>query len=218
MADADHVAASFASVHATMSHLGADADPAEVLEALTRLRELRDDLADWEPTLVEAAREQGASWAELAPALGVSSRQAAERRYLRLKPNEDDPGMTGEQRIQATRDERASERALTNWARDNAANLRALAGQVAALDGADGLDRLDDSTRASVERIHDALGEDDTTALLDPLTSAGAGLSKDHPRLARLISDLGEQAGAVRQAIQRRTGTRRPAAPEEEGS
>jgi hypothetical protein len=198
----DDVAASFESVRTTLSHLGNGAEPAELLEALTTLRELRDDLAGWEPALIEAARDSGASWAELAPALGVASRQAAERRYLRLKPNDDDPGMTGEQRIQATRDERASERALADWARDNAANLRALAGQVAALND------LDASTRASVERIHDALGEDDTTALLDPLTSAGEGLRKDLPRLARLISDLGEQAGAVRNALQRRT--RRP--------
>jgi hypothetical protein len=195
----DDIAASFDAVRTTLSHLDAGAETAELIEALTTLRELRDDLAGWEPTLIEAARDRGASWAELAPALGVASRQAAERRYLRLKPNEDDPGMTGEQRIQAARDERASERALADWARDNAANLRALAGQVAALDG------LDDSTRESVERIHDALGEDDTTALLDPLTRAGEELRKDHPRLARLISDLGEQAGAVRDALQRRT-------------
>lgn len=206
MPETEDVATAFAAVRSTMGRLDTEAEQAEVLEALVRLRELRDELAGWEPTLIQVARDRGASWAELAPALGVASRQAAERRYLRLKPNEDDPGMTGEQRIQATRDERASERALADWARDNAANLRALAGQVAALDD------LDDETLASVERIHSALGENDTTALLDPLTRAGEGLSKDHPRLARLISDLGEQAGAVRQAIQRRTGTRRPVA------
>ncbi|WP_020386887.1 hypothetical protein [Kribbella catacumbae] len=207
------VAWSLASVHATMSRLDTGADPAELIEALARLRELRDELTGWEPTLIHAARARGASWAQLAPALGVASRQAAERRYLRLKPNEGDPAMTGEQRVQAARDERASERALADWARDNAANLRALAGQVAALDG------LDDPTKASVQRIHDALGKDDTTALLDPLTRAGEGLGQDHPRLARLISDLGEQATAVRHAIQRRTGARRPAAQpsEEEG-
>jgi hypothetical protein len=182
-ADSD-ISASFESVRTTLSHLDGHAEPAELLKALTTLRELRDDLARWEPTLIEAARESGASWAELAPALGVASRQAAERRYLRLKPNEDDPGMTGEQRIQATRDERANDRALADWARDNAANLRALAGQVAALDG------LDDTTKASVERIHDALGEDDTAALLDPLSRAGEDLRKDHPRLAKLIRNV----------------------------
>jgi hypothetical protein len=195
----DDIAASFESVRTTLRRLDDGVEVAELLNSLSTLRELRDEVACWEPTLIEAARDGGASWAELAPALGVASRQAAERRYLRLKPNEDDPGMTGEQRIQATRDERASERALADWARDNAANLRALAGQVAALDG------LDDSTRASVEQLHNALGKDDTSALLDPLARAGEDLRKDHPRLARLISDLGEQASAVRNALQRRT-------------
>ncbi len=207
------VSSSLASVHATMTKLHTGAEPDELIEALARLRELRDELIAWEPTLIHAARAQGASWSQLAPALGVASRQAAERRYLRLKPNEDDPAMTGEQRVQAARDERASERALADWARENAANLRALAGQVAALDG------LDDPTKQSVQRIHDALGKDDTAALLDPLTQAGVGLGQDHPRLARLISDLGDQASAVRQAIQRRTVARRPAVQrsEEEG-
>jgi hypothetical protein len=37
------------------------------------------------------------------------------------------------------------------------------------------------------------------------LARAGEDLRKDHPRLARLISDLGEQASAVRNALQRRT-------------
>src|ERR1700759_2917725 len=55
------------------------------IAALTALRELRGVLAGWEPELVEAARAAGVSWALLAPALGVTSRQAAERRYLRTR-------------------------------------------------------------------------------------------------------------------------------------
>src|SRR4051812_4020457 len=55
------------------------------LTALTALRHLRDHLDGWEPQLVAAARADGASWAELAPAMGVASRQAAERRYLRIR-------------------------------------------------------------------------------------------------------------------------------------
>jgi len=35
--------------------------------------------------LIGAARAAGISWAELAPAMGVTSRQAAERRYLRVR-------------------------------------------------------------------------------------------------------------------------------------
>src|SRR3954453_13343650 len=99
----DDVARSFECVRTTLGRLDQGVEATELLQALSTLRELRDDLTRWEPTLIEAARDRGASWAELAPALGVASRQAAERRYLRLKPNEDDPALTGEQRILAIR-------------------------------------------------------------------------------------------------------------------
>ncbi|MEU8222445.1 hypothetical protein AB0B82_07360, partial [Kribbella sp. NPDC048915] len=108
---------------------------AAVLAALTELRRVQDQLQAWEPLLIGAARERGASWAAIAPALGVASRQAAERRFLRLNPHATDPdGMTGEQRVQAARDRRAGERAVAQWARDNAARLRRLAAQITALD------------------------------------------------------------------------------------
>src|SRR5258708_27073365 len=58
----------------------------QVLAVLTLLRELRTEIAGWEPQLIEAARALNTSSADLAPALGVASRQAAERRYLRLRP------------------------------------------------------------------------------------------------------------------------------------
>jgi hypothetical protein len=166
----------------------------EVLEALVVLRELRERLSRWEPKLIEAARESGASWTQLAPALGVASRQAAERRYLRLNPHASDPGLTGEQRVQAARDRRAGDRAVADWARDNAADLRRLAGQVAALDG------LDSQTQASLDAVHDALGDNDSAALLAPLAEAGPHLSKHHPGLADRISELGARAGEVRQS------------------
>ncbi|PJT47963.1 type III effector protein, partial [Streptomyces albidoflavus] len=62
---------------------GGGAGAEDVLASLLLLRQLREQLAVWEPGLVETAREAGASWAELAHPLGVASRQAAERRYLR---------------------------------------------------------------------------------------------------------------------------------------
>jgi len=65
-------------------------DPGRILAALAGLRHLRDQLDEWEPLLIGAARANGASWAELAPALGVASRQAAERRYLRLRQSDQD--------------------------------------------------------------------------------------------------------------------------------
>ena len=173
---------------------GAGASPDELLEALVRLRGLRERLAEWEPQLIEAARDAGVSWAQLAPALGVASRQAAERRYLRLNPNASDPGLNREQRIQAARDERAGDRAVAVWARDNAADLRRLAGQVAALDG------LDIQAQASVDAVHDALASDDSAALLAPLAAAGRQLSKDHPRLAHRIADIGSRSDEARRS------------------
>src|SRR6476469_7102321 len=126
--------------------------PAErVVAALAALRSVREELGVWEPELIAAARAAGASWASLAPALGVASRQAAERRFLRLRPSATGE-TTGEGRVDAERDRRAGDRAVADWARSNAAVLRQLAGQVSALDG-----------------LGAALGEDDVTTLLPPL-------------------------------------------------
>lgn len=76
-------------------------DPQGALAALLLLRQVREQLVEAGPGLIEAARQAGASWADLAHPLGVSSRQAAERRYLRVRPGE--AGTTKEQRVQATR-------------------------------------------------------------------------------------------------------------------
>lgn len=173
-------------------------DPEDLLEALVRLRALRERLTDWEPRLIDAARAAGVSWTQLAPALGVASRQAAERRYLRLNPNATGPAMTGEQRVQAARDQRASDRAVAAWARDNAADLRRLAGQVTSLDG------LDHPTQASVDRIHVALGNNDSAALLAPLAEAGPGLTRDHPNLAGRISEIADRTDEVRATSKQR--------------
>src|SRR4051812_28910575 len=113
-----------------------DASAEEVLAALSALRAVREQLGGWEPELIAAARAGGASWAELAPALGVASRQAAERRFLRLAPSVTGEA-TGEARVDAARGRRAGDRAVADWARRNSAVLRRLAGQVSALDGLD---------------------------------------------------------------------------------
>lgn len=161
------------------------ASSAEVLAALAALRSVQDQLAVWEPMLIGAARDRGVSWAAIAPTLGVASRQAAERRFLRLNPHtSDQEGMTGEQRVQAARDRRAGERAVIQWARDNAAILRRLAAQITALDD------LDAATQASVERVLHALGDSDAATLLAPLTEAGAKLEDSHPTLASQVADI----------------------------
>ncbi|MGP3776148.1 type III effector protein [Streptomyces sp. SDT5-1] len=156
-----------------------DTDPAQALAALLLLRQLREQLAGWEPGLIETARDAGASWADLADPLGVASRQAAERRYLRLRPGA--PGTTGEQRVQATRRRRASDRSQAAWARTNAAGLRTLAGQISALTD------VPSPTRA---RLTEALGADDASALLPPLSDAHPYLDRHHAPLADRLSEL----------------------------
>jgi hypothetical protein len=50
------------------------------LAALQAIAELRPQLAEWEQAAVQAAREKGATWEEIATAMGVT-RQAAQMRF-----------------------------------------------------------------------------------------------------------------------------------------
>jgi hypothetical protein len=170
---------------------GGQASSEEALAALLMLRELREQLAGWEPGLIEAARAAGSSWADLAHPLGVASRQAAERRYLRVRPGT--PGTTGEQRVQATRSRRAADRTLTNWARTNAADLRQLAGQITALTD------LPAQARTPLARLTEALADNDTASLIDPLTATHTHLKAHHPDLAARISTITRLADRLRQ-------------------
>lgn len=160
----------------------ADSGPHPALAALLTLREIREQLAGWESGLIETARGEGASWAELAGPLGVASRQAAERRYLRLRPGT--PGSTGEQRVQATRDTRAADRAVTAWARDNAADLRRLAAEVTSLT------TLPTDAADAIGALNLALGHDDAARLVHPLIDARAHLRPQDTDLAARIDDL----------------------------
>ncbi|MFC4001795.1 HSP18 transcriptional regulator [Prauserella oleivorans] len=181
---------------------GEDLEGDQVLAALVLLRELREDLAGWEPQLIAIARELGASWADLAPALGVASRQAAERRYLRLRKSEGAPeGLTADGRVQAERDRRAAERAVTAWARENSATVRRLAAMVSAAEG------TSKPARHHIDQVQRALGDDDPAILLQPLAGAGPHLKDTHPELAEQVDDLTTHTERVRQdAINRRSG------------
>lgn len=112
-----------------------EGDPEPALAALILLREVRAELAGWEAGLVENARAAGATWADLAQPMGVASRQAAENRYLRLRPAPTtlQTTVTGAERVKAVRDRRAADRTVTAWARTNAVDLRVLAAQLTAL-------------------------------------------------------------------------------------
>ncbi|MEU8675526.1 type III effector protein [Streptomyces sp. NPDC048560] len=161
----------------------------EALAALLLLREIRQRLAAWEPGLIEEARADGISWADLAGPLGVTSRQAAERRYLRLRPGPS--GSTGEQRVQATRDHRAAHRSVVAWARENAAVLRRLAGQITALD-------LPAPARGSVTQLTHALAQNDAALLVAPLSDTQRHLRPAHPDLAAQVADITSRAESLR--------------------
>lgn len=177
----------YETVRATAASPG---DAREVLAALMLLRALRDELSGWEPQLIEAARALGTSWADLAPALGVASRQAAEKRYLRIRRTGETG--TGDERVQAERDRRAGDKAVAAWARDNATVLRVLAAQVGPHDPG----------------VQQALGGEDAAGLLGPLAEAGPGLLDGHPGLARQIAAIGEQTDQLRMNAQnRRSGS-----------
>ncbi|TDO60952.1 hypothetical protein EV651_107226 [Kribbella sp. VKM Ac-2571] len=184
---------------ASTSPDGAGAE--HLLAALTKLHAVQTQLAAWEPLLIGAARAEGASWAAIAPVLGVASRQAAERRFLRLNPHSADrAGMTGEERVQAARDRRAGQRAVSRWADANAAELRRLAAQIAALED------LDPATQDSVDQVFDALGDADTAALLGLLVKAEPHLQESHPHLAGEIAEIGRTTDRLRRRPNSRTG------------
>ncbi|MFD7556557.1 MULTISPECIES: hypothetical protein [unclassified Streptomyces] len=62
----------------------------DLLAALLVIRELREKLQSDEVMLLKAARRKRITWARLAEALGLKSRQAAERRYLQLRSDLDE--------------------------------------------------------------------------------------------------------------------------------
>jgi hypothetical protein len=182
----DDMTSDYETVRETAASPG---DATQVLAALMLLRELRDELSGWEPQLIEAARALGTSWADLAPALGVASRQAAEKRYLRVRRT--GAAGTQDEQVQAERDRRAGDKAVAAWARDNAAVLRMLAARVG----------------PHSEAVQRALGGEDAAGLLEPLADAGPGLRAGHPGLAEQIARIGAETDRLRiDAHNRRAG------------
>jgi hypothetical protein len=177
-----------------------DADATQLLATLTTLHRLRAYFDQWEPVLVDAARNRGVTWAEIAPTLGLASRQAAERRYLRLKPHAaEQPDTTREDRVQAARDRRSGDRAVADWARANAAALRQLAGQITALPS-DAANPPAAEAGQAITHLRDALGGNDAADLIQPLTMAGPSLRASHPHLADEITNITDAADTIRTA------------------
>ncbi len=174
----------------------------DLLTALARLHWIRTELATVEPALISAAREAGVSWQALAPVLGVASRQAAERRYLRLVPPTEPGAATRDGRVRAERDRRAGQRAVTRWANDNTADLRRLAGQITALSD------LGAAAAAPVRRLHDALAAPDAGTLPGLLADTQRHLD-GHPELAGQIGSITAHA----EQLKHRTQQARDATP-----
>lgn len=171
---------------------------ADIFDALVQLHQMQTQLEAIEPVLIAAARRAGVSWQALAPALGVASRQAAERRYLRLAPaTAGRAGDTRDNRVRVERDRRAAERAVAQWANDNTADLRRLAGQITALGD------LDDEAAAPIDRLHHALADIDASALPALLADAQRHLHR-HPQLADQVDAVTAQTEHVRRDTQRR--------------
>ncbi|MEA5365242.1 HSP18 transcriptional regulator [Amycolatopsis sp., V23-08] len=191
MTDVDPVEAMRSVRDVVLAARGGAVPSDRILAALLTLRSARDQLGAWEPELIAAARDSGASWTSLAPVLGVASRQAAERRFLRLQPSATGEE-TGEARVHAERDRRAGDRAVAEWARRNASVLRQLAGRISALEGFDG------AARETVDRLVAALGDNDVTNLLPPLAAVRAHLARDHPDLADRLGTVGEHTARLR--------------------
>ncbi|MEV0720268.1 hypothetical protein [Asanoa sp. NPDC050611] len=170
---------------------------ADILAALVVLRRVRAQLDGWERQLIAGARHAGASWAQLAPALGVASRQAAERRFLRLAPDSGGGPTTRDQRVLAVRDQRAADRAVEDWARAEGADLRQLAGLVSAVE------ELGPAAQPSLDELHRAIGADDAAVLLPLLAAAGRHLPAGHT-LAGRIAGVAAQAQRIRDTTQQR--------------
>ncbi|PYC76635.1 hypothetical protein C7C46_21905 [Streptomyces tateyamensis] len=176
-----------------------ESGPAPALAALVLLRELRDQLAGWEAGLVENARNAGATWADLAHPMGVASRQAAENRYLRLRPAGTSRRTTGTgaERVKAVRDRRAAERTVTAWARDNAAELRVLAARLTTT-------ALAPSARPAQDALTAALGTTDPADLIEPLAAVRPYLGAGQGDLAARLDALTHHTTRLRDDSNRR--------------
>ncbi|MFI9328434.1 type III effector protein [Kitasatospora sp. NPDC052868] len=172
--------------------------PEQALAALILLRELRTRLAGWEACLVESARDAGATWADLARPMGVASRQAAENRYLRLKPAAGKTRAgTGAERVKAVRDRRAADRTVTTWARDNAAELRVLAAQIT-------MTALAPGARPAQVALTAALGATDPADLIAPLAAIRPHLATGQGDLATRLDALTHHTTQLRDDSDRR--------------
>ncbi|WP_433221657.1 hypothetical protein ACQP00_21265 [Dactylosporangium sp. CS-047395] len=190
---------------------GATVQPDRILTALTLLRTLQQQLKQIEPALVAAARRAGVSWQRLAPAMGVGSRQAAGRRYLRTADSStgDDPAATRDGRVRAKRDQRAGNHAVAIWANAHTADLRRIAGQITVLTD------LPLTATTDLDALHTALGAPDAATLPTRLATVRRHLTDGHPHLADQIDQITTATNDVRHTTQHQRDQRHPGTPTE---
>ncbi|MGC9501862.1 hypothetical protein [Streptomyces sp. WG7] len=128
-----------------------DATEPEILAALLAIRMLREKLDHDELKLITLARSKRITWARIAEWQELSGRQAAERRHLQLgraytRPDGTVPP-TQSERVEYARGLR-SRRAERQWALNNAARIRRVAMQLAAIDNLQ--QRVDSSHEAQI--------------------------------------------------------------------
>jgi hypothetical protein len=105
--------------------------------------------------------------------------------------------------VEAERDLRAGNRAVTAWARANRADLRGLAGQIT------GLTDLGPAAQPSLDRLHGALGGHDAAVLLPLLADAHQHMTGHHAALAERIDAVAGHADQIRRESQRQRTRRR---------
>ncbi|MDH6710775.1 hypothetical protein P3T27_007526 [Kitasatospora sp. MAA19] len=129
----------------------------DLLAALTQVGEAQHDLDVLEHDLIAGARERGATWQQIADHLGLTSRQAAENRALRL---ERAVQARGDRYVERQREDRARQRNGESWCRAHEQQLRAAA--AALVDVAEAWPLLRDAAGAPRVRALAAAAEDET--------------------------------------------------------
>ncbi len=126
-----------------------EATETDLLAALLVLRTLRDKLKLDEGRIIGAARAKGVTWARVATALEMRTRQSAERRYLQLRTDLDDTygdSLNQADRVDYYRSQR-DRRAEAQWADRHQDEIVALARRLLAVP--DLQQRADRSTNAA---------------------------------------------------------------------
>ncbi|MGW8988330.1 hypothetical protein ACWGRF_00120 [Streptomyces zhihengii] len=176
------------------------ATESDVLAALLVIRALRDKLNSDELMLISLARSQQVTWARIATALEMKSRQSAERRHLQLSQAQlradGTKPRTQSERVEVAR-ERRSRRAERDWARSHARAIRAHAEELNAIGD---LQRRADRSREAM--LMQAPVQDDGTAPAPVSMTWPAALEQCLAEHIRLQAALKGESGTQRDEME----------------